>query len=179
MADTRLCVGFSSACKQAREGGGLPGYEGRVSRGRFLRPFLPPDLVRIIDALVRRLEHEDALLRMSGGDLGVTLCRAAHAGGLLDVRFLLARGADVEARTEFLDEHGIPQLLTSLSWSTSAGLLEVCIELLDAGASELDSALLRAAALTISNLFVGIAAECLNFQLYSDGVFDGEGCDPQ
>ena len=34
-------------------------------------------------------------------------------------------------------------------------------------------------ALTISTLSVGIAADCLNFQLYSEGVFDGEGCDPQ
>ena len=34
-------------------------------------------------------------------------------------------------------------------------------------------------ALTISTLSVGIAADCINFQLYSEGVFDGEGCDPQ
>ena len=34
-------------------------------------------------------------------------------------------------------------------------------------------------ALTISTLSVAIAADCINFQLYSEGVFDGEGCDPQ
>ena len=50
MADVRLCVGFSSACKQAREGGGLPGYEGRVMRGRCLRPFLPPGRVAALCA---------------------------------------------------------------------------------------------------------------------------------
>ena len=91
MADVRFCVGFSKACKQAREGGGLPG--GRVtSRGRALRPFLPPDIFRLIDALVRRLEHEDTLLSMNGGNRGTTLCEAAFAGGVLDVRFLLAGG---------------------------------------------------------------------------------------
>ena len=79
MADARFCVGFSSACKQAREGGGLPGCEQELRSvtpdGIILtwplRPFLPPDIVRLIDALVRRLEHEDTLLSMNGGDLGV------------------------------------------------------------------------------------------------------------
>ena len=121
--DARFCVGFSKACKQAREGGGLPGYEGRVSRGRALRPFLPPDIVRLIDALVRRLEHEDVLLSMNGGDLGTTLCEAAAAGGLLDVRFLLARGADVEAWTVFVNTVAEEVEFTALDWSARHGHL--------------------------------------------------------
>ena len=141
MADVRFCGGFSKACKQAREGGGLPGYEGRVSRGRCLRPFLPPDIVRLIDALVRRLEHEDTLLTMNGGILGTTLCEAAHAGGILDVRFLLARGADVEHTTVFVDEDGGEAPWTALIWASHAGALAVCAALLDAGAGRLDAAL--------------------------------------
>ena len=141
MADARFCVGFSSACKQAREGGGLPGYKGRVSRGRALRPFLPPDIVRLIDALVRRLEHEDTLLSMNGGDLGRTLSEAATAGGLLDVRFLLARGADLEVQTVFLNEEGDEVTFSALEWSAHAGHLLVVTALLDAGAVECDRAM--------------------------------------
>jgi Ankyrin repeats (3 copies) len=148
MADARFCVGFSKACKQARQGGGLPGYEGRVSRGRPLRPFLPPDLVRLIDALVRRLEHEDTLLRMNGRDLGTTLCEAAAAGGLLDVRFLLARGANVEAWTEYTDveRDNATFELSPLEWSAVYGHVQVCIKLLDAGAEEREEALIQASA---------------------------------
>ena len=145
MADVRFCVGFSKACKQAREGGGLPGYEGRVSRRRALRPFLPPDIVRLIDALVRRLEHEDTLLSMNGGVLGATLCQASAAGGLRDVRFLLARGTDVEHMTAFVKEDGTEGLWTALDWSAHAGMLPVVTALLDAGAGELELALYNAA----------------------------------
>ena len=116
MADARFCVGFSKACKQAREGGGLPGYSGRVSRGRVLRPFLPPDIVRLIDALVRRLEHEDTLLSMNGYDLGTTLCEAAAAGGLRDVHFLLARGVNNESWTVFVRDDG-----EEFDWTRSCG----------------------------------------------------------
>ena len=144
MADVRFCVGFSSACKQAREGGGLPGYEGRASRGRALRPFLPPDIIRLIDALVRRLEHEDRLLAMNGGNLGATLCEAAHAGGLRDVRLLLARGADVEAATVFVASDGRHLDWNSLLWSADAGHVAVASVLLDAGAGESNPALQNA-----------------------------------
>ena len=88
MAETRFCVGFSSACKQAREGGGLPGCVEALrcvtaDGCRLFYPrrlWLPPDIVRLIDELVRRLEHEDALLAMNEGELGETLCRAAWGG---------------------------------------------------------------------------------------------------
>ena len=145
MADARFCVGFSSVCKQAREGGGLPGYEGRVSRGRALRPFLPPDIIRLIDALVRRLEHEDTLLAMNGGELGTTLCEAAGAGGLRDVRFLLARGADVEATTLLVYDDGTEYAWTGLSWAAHGGHAVVCAALLDANAGARDPALATAA----------------------------------
>jgi ankyrin repeat protein len=152
MAESRFCVGFSSACKQAREGGGLPGSEPEfcclTADGRLvfypLRPFLPPDVVRLIDALVRQLEHEDMLLRMNGGELGRTLCEAARAGGLLDVRFLLARGADVETTTVNVVEDGDDEQLTSLEWAARLGHLAVCLSLLDAGAVERDWAILLA-----------------------------------
>ena len=140
MADARFCVGFSKACKQAREGGGLPGYGGRASCGRALRPFLPPDIVRLIDALVRRLEHEDTLLAMNGGVLDATLCQASGAGGLRDVRFLLARGADVESTTIFLYE-GQRLSMSALEWSAFHGHLAVVTALLDAGAVQKDLAL--------------------------------------
>jgi ankyrin repeat protein len=137
MAEMRFCVGFSSACKQAREGGGLPGYEGQ----QVLRPFLPPDLVRLIDALVRRLAHEDTLLCMNEGDLASTLCEAAAAGGLLDVRCLLAWGADVDAWTVYTHADGDEELWTPLEWAVDAGHLAVCDALVDAGALEIDWAL--------------------------------------
>jgi ankyrin repeat protein len=144
MAEARFCVGFSSACKQARAGGGLPAYEGRESRGRFLHPFLPPDIVRLIDALVRRLAHEDTLLCMNGGELGRTLCEAAAAGGLRDVRFLLARGADVEQTTAFVYERGIAYGWNALMWAAWFGHLAVSVALLDAGADERECALYAA-----------------------------------
>ena len=146
MADARSCVGFSSACKQAREGGGLPGYEGGLTPELFNVPrrcWLPPEIVRLIDALVRRLEHEDTLLAMNGGVLGATLCEAAAAGGLLDVRFLLARGADVETRTVYVDVDD-EYNWSALEWAADAGHLSVCIALLDAGAGERDRALYKA-----------------------------------
>ena len=135
MADVRFCVGFSKACKQAREGGGLPGSQ-LVMREVLAdgcvvfvprRRWLPPDIIRLIDALVRRLEHEDTLLSMNGGDLGTTLCEAAAAGGILDVRFLLARGADVEATTVYVNEVGNEYAWSALVWAGSAGHLAVCV----------------------------------------------------
>ena len=149
MADVRFCVGFSKACKQAREGGGLPGSQ-LVMREVLAdgcvvcvprRRWLPPDIIRLIDALVRRLEHEDTLLSMNGGVLGTTLCEAAAAGGLRDVRFLLQRGADVEATTVFVNPAGRQFNWTALVWAAHAGKLAVCVALLDAGAGELDNAL--------------------------------------
>ena len=136
MADVRFCVGFSSACKQAREGGGLPGCEVENSSGLALvaRPFLPPDIVRLIDALVRRLEHEDTLLAMNHGWLGRTLCEAARAGGLRDVRFLLARGADVRTTTVHVRGDGAVRPWTALLWSAHTGRARVAALLLDAGA---------------------------------------------
>ena len=137
MADARFCVGFSSACKQAREGGGLPGCEAGLTSELCIRPrrfWLPPDIVRLIDALVRRLEHEDTLLSMNGGVLGATLCQASAAGGLRDVRFLLARGTDVEHMTAFVKEDGTEGLWTALDWSAHAGMLPVVTALLPASA---------------------------------------------
>ena len=147
MADARSCVGFSSACKQAREGGGLPGYEGGLTPELFNVPrrcWLPPEIVRLIDALVRRLEHEDTLLAMNGGVLGTTLCEAAHAGGHLDVRFLLARGADVETTTVYVHPDGMELNWSALIWAAWFGHLAVCVAILDSGATLLDFAMVNA-----------------------------------
>jgi ankyrin repeat protein len=147
MASTRFCVGFSSACKQAREGGGLPAWEGGTTlNGRTLprRCWLPPEIVRFIDALVRRLEHEDALLLINGGALASTLCHAAGAGGCADVRFLLARGADVETTTVYLHHDGTQFSWPALIWAAWFGRHAAAVALLDAGAAELDSALYSA-----------------------------------
>jgi len=58
------------------------------------RPYLPPDIVRLIDEPLRAAERAEILRAMNGGDLGMTLCDAALARGLRDVLFLLAAGAD-------------------------------------------------------------------------------------
>lgn len=85
-----LGSGLAGACKSARLGLGLPAGKPHGTP----RPYLPPELVRLIDAIVRRLERERRLLAMHAGHLGLTLVAAARAGGARDVRFLLAAGAD-------------------------------------------------------------------------------------
>ena len=133
-----LFVGFSSASKQAREGGDL---EVTVETEEGPRTFiLPWFFVREVDALLerwRREEHEGTLLTMNAGVLGATLCQAAWEGGLRDTTFLLARGADVN-----FEEH---EDITPLVYSAEHGHLAVATALLDAGAGHLDSALWYAA----------------------------------
>jgi hypothetical protein len=143
MADARFCVGFSSACKQVREGGGLPAYEPSLisSRGRAFRPWLPPEIVHLIDAMVRRLEHEDALLRMNGGDLEDTLCEAAAAGGLCDVCFLMSRGAHMQHTTIFVSVNGDERNWSALVWASWFGHLAVCGALLASDVPSLDDSL--------------------------------------
>ena len=69
-----LGSGLAGACRLARRGHGFPGSSEvtvDASCGRAApRPFLPADLVRIIDALARRLEREARLLAMYRGSLG-------------------------------------------------------------------------------------------------------------
>ena len=132
-----LFVGFSSASKAAREGGDL---EVTVQTAHGPRTFtLPWFFVRDVDALLerwRREEHEATLLAMNAGVLGRTLCEAAGAGGLRDTTFLLARGVDVNA---------VHEARTSLMHSARRGHLAVVTALLDAGAGEINTALLDAA----------------------------------
>ena len=127
-----LFVGFSSASRQAREGGDL---EVTVQTAGGPRTFLLPwFFVRDVDALLerwRREEHEAALLTRNWEHLGATLCEAARAGGVRDTVFLLARGADVEHRQE----------MTSLHFAAQRGHLAVVRALLDAGAGERGHAL--------------------------------------
>ena len=80
MADRRLLSsGLAGCCKTARLGGGLPASEGD-SDGLTPRSWLPPDILRLIDALARRLECEERLRAMNDGVLGRMLQDAARAG---------------------------------------------------------------------------------------------------
>jgi len=94
--------------------------------------------VRLIDALARRLEREEQLREMNSGVLERTLYDAARAGGLRDVRFLLAAGADVNC---FKLNDGYP-----LQAAARGGHVAVMTALLDAGARHVDGALRFAAA---------------------------------
>ena len=134
-----LFVGFSSASKVARDGGDL---EVTVQTAAGPCVFtLPWFFVRDVDALLerwRREEHEARLLIINNGFLGATLVEAAEAGGLRDVTFLVARGADVNYR--FMNR-------TALEMASFRGHVAVVTVLLDAGALglEVDAALLEAA----------------------------------
>ena len=128
-----LCVGFSRPCRTGREGGDL---EVTVDTASGPRAFLLPwFFVRQVDALLelwRRQAHEATLLTMNG-ELGQTLVEAARAGGLRDVSFLLANGAEVNYR--------VGGAWTALNDSARYGHLAVVELLLDAGAANLGSAL--------------------------------------
>ena len=130
-----LSSGLADCCKTARLGGGLlPASEGD-SDSLTPRPWLPPDILRLIDALSRRLEREERLREMHGGVLGRTLWDAAAAGGLRDMRFLLAVGADANY------DDGRP-----LNTAARNGHVAVMTVLLDAGLCNVDGALGFAAA---------------------------------
>jgi len=91
----QLSCGLRGSCKSARQGLDFPASEPDAIGTP--RPCLPPDIVRLIDAIMRAAERAEMLRAMNGGDLGRTLRDAANAGGLLDVRFLLAAGVDAGA----------------------------------------------------------------------------------
>jgi len=78
--------------------------------------------VRLIDEPLRAAERVEILRAMRGGNLCRTLWDAAEAGGLLDVRFLLAAGADAGAENGY-----------ALYYACSRGHLPVAEALLDAG----------------------------------------------
>jgi len=115
-----LSCGLRGSCKSARQGLGFPASEPDAIGTP--RPYLPPDIVRLIDKCLRAVERAEMLSAMRGGDLGRTLEDAARAGGLLNVRFLLATGADAGA------ENG-----HALCWAVISGHLAVAEALLDAG----------------------------------------------
>ena len=136
MADLRpLSSGLAGCCKTARLGGGLPASEGDAD-GLTQRPWLPHAILRLIDALARRLEREERLREMNRGDMGRTLYNAAQAGGLHDVRFLLAEGADAN----YSHNGSYP-----LSVAAGGGHVAVMTVLLDAGSRDIDDALWSAA----------------------------------
>ena len=133
MADIRyLSSGLAGCCKEAWNGNGLPGCEGESYSTP--RPPLPPDIVRIVDAMARQQERREWLLALNGGILDMTLRDAAQAGGVQDVCFLLAAGADINYA------HG-----SAIAWAASGGYLAVVTTLLDRGAGFRGNALAQAA----------------------------------
>ena len=116
----QLSCGLRGSCKIARQGFGFPASEPDALGTP--RPYLPPDIVRLIDEPLRASERAEILRTMNGGNLSETLHIAAEAGGLLDTRFLLAAGADAGA------VHG-----DALYIACIGGNLQVAEALLDAG----------------------------------------------
>jgi Ankyrin repeats (3 copies)/Ankyrin repeats (many copies) len=125
-----LSPGFCGCCSTTREGGGLP--EGGCIPARITH-----DLVLLIDGPARRMEREERLLAMHGGDVNKTLGDVCWDGGGKDARFLLAHGADANycCRETWT-------VLWRAAWYDHLAVVEV---LLDAGAHQLDEALVYAA----------------------------------
>ena len=69
MADQQpLSCGLAGSCKSARRASASPAASEADTLGTP-RPSLPPDIVRLIDSLVRVMEREAWLRGMNGGDL--------------------------------------------------------------------------------------------------------------
>ena len=130
-----LSPGFRGTNKQTRDGGGLPEGEEGVEGG--LPSGITHDLVLKFDLPARRMEREERLLAMHGGDVNATLRDICVEGGGKDARFLLAHGADANYRGAYW---------AVLELAASNGHLTVVEALLDAGAGELNRALWEAAA---------------------------------
>ena len=122
-AQPQLSCGLRGSCKSARQGLGFPASEPDAIGTP--RPYLPPDIVRLIDEPLRASERAEILRAMNEGDLGRALREAAEAGGLLDTRFLLAAGADAGA------ENGLA--LRCACYGRYGGHLQVAEALHDAG----------------------------------------------
>jgi len=117
-----LSCGLAGCCRSAHQGLGFPASEVSGRTRRKPRPFLPPELVRLIDLILRTWEREERLQAMCGRNLSATLGAASIADGLKDVRFLLAAGADAGAKRG-----------EALKLACLRGHLRVAEALLDAG----------------------------------------------
>ena len=126
-----MSPGFRGTCRQTRDGGGLP-------EGPGIPAGITHDLVLLIDLPARRLEREERLLAMHGGDVNATLDEVCCEGGGKDARFLLAHGADAYYRAVYV----WPMLLRA----AYNGHLAVVVALLNAGSVELEGPLVDAAA---------------------------------
>jgi hypothetical protein len=69
--EPQLSCGLRGSCKSSRQGLGFPASEADALGTP--RPYLPPDIVRLIDAMLRAAERAEMLRAMNGGNLGVTL----------------------------------------------------------------------------------------------------------
>lgn len=133
----KLGAGFSGTCRDGRNGCGLVLTLLDGSQ-RAVTLLVPGPILRLIDELVvrlRREEHEALLLTTNHGWLGWTLCEAAEAGGLQDIAFLLAHGAQLE----FEHENKTPVEKAAVNGQAAA-----VRALLQAGAREGGYALVRA-----------------------------------
>jgi Ankyrin repeats (3 copies) len=146
MGDRRpLGSRFQDCCRQTREGGGLP-------EGSIIPAGITHDLVLFIDPPARRMEREERLLTMHGGDLDWTMRDICFDGGGKDARFLLAHGADpnrvfdgwyVLSRAAHYGHVAVVEALLeadaglrglALSWAGQAGHTAVVALLLEHGA---------------------------------------------
>ena len=70
-ARLQLSCGLRGSCKSARQGLGFPASDADAKGTP--RPYLPPDIVRLIDAIMRAAERAEMLRTMHGGNFGRTL----------------------------------------------------------------------------------------------------------
>ena len=93
--DDPLSSGLAGCCKTARLGGGLPASE-PIEDSSTPRPRLPPDIVRLIDALARRMERKERLqsLVAEHGAADATWM-VAKASATQDAKLLVDAGVTV------------------------------------------------------------------------------------
>ena len=127
---------FQDTCRQTRGGGGLPETEDEGEVGG-IPSGITHDLVLQFDLPARKMEREERLLAMHGGDVNETLWDICVEGGGKDARFLLAHGADANHRRDAREP--------AICHAARNGHVTVVEALVDAGANFRDLAFASAA----------------------------------